>query len=108
MLQETSVVIPNFTQLNDNLQIDIYLNGNHIDINAQRHIAFIFQKFILSTKPFSSKNLSGHRLVVGGGFWAGRAPLRRMVALPRGARLTDVAVAAWVRPGGAAACARLA
>ena len=54
MLQETSLVIPNFTQLNNNLQLDIYLNGNHIDINAQRHIAYIFQKFILNTKRFSS------------------------------------------------------
>ena len=54
MLQETSLVIPNFTQLNNNLQLDIYLNGNHIDINSQRRIAYIFQKFILNTKRFSS------------------------------------------------------
>ena len=71
----------------------MYLNGNHIE--AQWHIAYIFQKFILTPSDFhprTSAGTGGRRVA---DFWAGRAPPRRMVALPRGARPTDVAFATW-------------
>ena len=64
MLRETLRIIPNFTQLNQNQQLSIYLSGNNLNSKDGQQIANIFQRFILHSKRFATP--SGHeRQMVG-------------------------------------------
>ena len=53
MTRDTLLIVPNFFNLSQDEQLNIYLRGNNLNEHDQRRIANIFQKFILHTKRFS-------------------------------------------------------